>query len=671
MGIKEKLKKPIDLLKEAYKRKPALTIAGVVVFGLVLWGAIALLGGDDAVSDISPYTAKTGPLRISITETGAIEPKEKIIVKNEVEGQTTIVYIVDEGAQVKKGDLLVELDSSTLTDNQVDQEIQVLSAEASFIEARENYSVTQSQAESDVDEAKLTYEFAKQDLEKYIEGEYPNQLKEAEASITLSDEELAEAKETLEWSRKLYEEQFISASELESDELAYKKKELDLDLAKRDLDLLENYTHKRELAQLESDVKQAKMALDRTERSAKADIVQAEASFKAKEAEYTRQQDKLKKIEAQLEKTKIYAPADGSVIYATSAEQMSRRFGGGSEPLELGSSVQERQELIHLPTNKGFSIELSVAESSIDKVRTGLPVIISVDTLPGHVFTGKVQYVSSVVDAESAFMNPDLKVYSTKVDLDNDQDLSLIRSGMSCTAEIVVEQFKEATYVPVQAVMNVDGKQTVYVVNGNDLEPRVVETGNDNGIVIKIDDGLKAGELVALNPPMKEATSTDQSFEQLSTVVSSMTESDGSENGASAQAAEGRGSGVVQQGGGQDRSGGGSPSGGMPGGTGGGNMFSQFDTDGDGRISASEFPGPDDSFNRFDSDGDGYISEDEIPQGRAGGNGSNGGGQGQMPSGQMPSGMPSGQMPSGNGEMPSGGPGGGQMSGFGGAGGAQ
>ena len=606
MVIKEKKYNPIVLLKEAYRRKPALTIAGGAVLILVLWGAISLAGGDDSLSNVSPYTVKAGPLRISISEMGSIAPKEKIIVKNEVEGQTTIIYIVDEGAEVKKGDLLVELDSSTLTDNKVDQEIQVLSAEATFIDARENLSVTESQAESDVDEAELTYEFAKQDLEKYIEGEYPNQLKEAEATITLAEEELAETQETLEWSRKLYEEQFISASELESDELAYKRKELDLDLATRDLELLENYTHKRELAQLESDVKQAKMALDRIQRSAKADIVQAEANFKAKDAEYTQQQEKLKKIESQLGKTKIYAPADGSVIYATSSEQQGRRFGGGSEPLELGSSVRERQELIHLPTNVGFMVELSIAEASIDKVRAGLPAIIAVDTLPGQVFTGHVQYVSSVVDAQSAFMNPDLKVYTTEVVLDDDQDLAMIRSGMSCTAEIVVEQHKEATYVPVQAVMNVKGQQTVYVVDGNDLEPRVVETGKDNGIVVKIEgDTLKAGELVALNPPLQEAASVDQSFEQISDIVASMPEVESPGPGENVQSTETRGDDNTQQ----EASGTGQSRGG------GGDFITKLDTDGDGRISASEFQGPEDFFTQFDANGDGYISADEEPQG--------------------------------------------------------
>lgn len=666
MVTKDNTKNPINLLKEAYKRKPAITIGLSAVLVLVIWGAISLLGGEDATSDISPYVVKTGPLRISISETGSITPKEKIIVKNEVEGETTIVYIVDEGADVKKGDLLVELDSSTLTDEQVDQEIQVLSAEASYIDARENLSVTKSQAESDVDEAELTYEFAKQDLQKYIEGEYPNQLKEAEANITLSEEELAEAEETLEWSKKLYEEQFVSASELESDELAYKKKELDLDLAKRDLELLVNYTHKRELAQLESDVKQAQMSLDRTERSTRADVVQAEANFKAKEAEYTRQQDKLKKIEAQLEKTKIYAPADGSVIYATSAEQMGSRFGSSSEPLELGSSVRERQELIHLPTNTGYMTELSIAEASIDKIRKGLPAIITIDTLPGKVFTGKVQYVSSVVDAQSAFMNPDLKVYDTEVVLDNDQDLSMIRSGMSCTAEIVVAQYEEATYIPVQAVQNVSGNPTVYVVNGKDLEPTLVDTGKDNGIVIKIDSGLETGDIVALNPPMQEAASSEQSYEQLSDDVV-VADQDSEESGGDQRAASGNDGNSQQSGG---------PSGS------GGNFMTNLDTDGDGQISESEFQGPDNMFSTLDKDGNGYITDDEMPTGRpSGGNSGSDSEQGQMPSGGQQGQMPSGGMPSGfptqgssnssqGGQMMQGATSG-QMGGFGAAGGAR
>ena len=59
--------------------------------------------------------------------------------------------------------------------------------------------------------------------------------------------------------------------------------------------------------------------MERTNRKAKADVIQADANLKAKEAEYQRQQAMLEKTESQLEKTRIYAPMDGIVIYATSA----------------------------------------------------------------------------------------------------------------------------------------------------------------------------------------------------------------------------------------------------------------------------------------------------------------------------------------------------------------
>jgi HlyD family secretion protein len=505
----------IEKMKAAWLKRPVLTTALFFIFLLIFWGIMSLPGSEGDIDASALYTVKTGPLRISISETGAVQPKEKLVLKNEVEGQTTIVYIVDEGAKVEAGDLLMELDSSTLTDNKVDMEITVLSAEASYIDARENLSVIESQSQTNVDQAELDYEFAKQDLEKYIKGEYPNQLKEAEATITLAEEEMAEAQETVEWSKKLYEDQFISASELESDELAYKKKNLDLELAKRDLELLVNYTHKRQLAKLKSDVKQAEMALDRTRRKATANVVQAEASLKAKEAEYARQKSKLEKIEAQLGKTKIYSPVDAQVIYATSVSQGSgpMRFRR-QEPLDLGVSITERQELFHLPVEEGYIIETSIPEASIDKVQLGLPVLITVDAIPGAVFSGKVDWVSPMVDAQTSYMNSDLKVYETKISLDESENLSLLRADMECNIEIVLAQFDKTTYVPIEAILSVGGEPTVYVVDGNDLEPRTVAIGLDNGIVIQIDDGLNTGEIVTLAPPLDAGIVSEDVYEQ-------------------------------------------------------------------------------------------------------------------------------------------------------------
>jgi Ca2+-binding EF-hand superfamily protein len=44
-------------------------------------------------------------------------------------------------------------------------------------------------------------------------------------------------------------------------------------------------------------------------------------------------------------------------------------------------------------------------------------------------------------------------------------------------------------------------------------------------------------------------------------------------------------------------------------------FVSQFDTDGDGKVSSAEFTGPTEHFTRLDANSDGYISDDEAPSG--------------------------------------------------------
>jgi HlyD family secretion protein len=500
-------------LKGIIKKRPVISLVSIAVLLFVIWVVLNHFTGKDAASSIQIYTVKEGPLKISITETGAIQPKEKIIVKNEVEGKTSITYIVDEGVKVKRGDLMMELDSGTLSDKKVDQEIQVQNASASNIEASENYEVAKNQAQSDIESAQLTYDFAQQDLKKYVEGEYPNALKQAESDITLAEQELSQAKDKLDWDKKLFSEKYLSQTELDTDTLSYNQKELAVELKKAAKDLLVDYTDKRNLTQYQSNVTQAKAALERTIRKAKSNVAQAEASKAAKLAEYERQEAKLAKYKSQLEKTKIYAPEDGTIIYATSAEQSQNRRGGSrTEPLKLGVTVQERQELIHLPTTSGFIVSISIPESNLDKVKVGLLAQVTVDTIPNEVYTGAVTSVSSVVNAQSNFMNSDLKVYDTVVTLDNSANTNLLHSGMSCTAEIIVAQYDKAIYVPLQAVMSVGGKPTVYIVKGNKIKPRTVETGLDNSTIIRIVSGLKHGEIISLTPPLAQAAVVEASY---------------------------------------------------------------------------------------------------------------------------------------------------------------
>jgi len=443
-----------------------------------------------------------GPLVINLTEAGSIKPREQIVIKSQVEGRNAILFIVPEGQKVSKGDVLIELDASAQQDNLVNQEITVQNTNASYTQATENMEVVKNQAKADVDKAELALRFAKEDLVKYKDGDYPKTLNELESKVTLAAEELQRARDTLKWSKTLFEEKYLSETEYRSDELSCRRAELNLVTAQNNVSLLQEYTYKRQIAQLESDVAQSEMALERIRRSTRANIVQAEAQLLARELELNRQKKRLEKINDQIAKSTITAPTDGLVIYATSA---GNRWRGNTEPLQEGQEVFERQELIYLPTADTFIAEVKIHETYLKKIYIGLPVRVRIDALPGQIFMGKITKIAPLPDAQSMFMNPDLKVYNTIVELEGGD--GVLKSGMNCEAEIIIEQHQDALYVPIQCVVRISGKPVVYVKNGDDLERRDVEIGLDNNRMVHVISGLEEGEEVLITPPLQDAVS--------------------------------------------------------------------------------------------------------------------------------------------------------------------
>ncbi|MBD3268021.1 efflux RND transporter periplasmic adaptor subunit [bacterium] len=479
-----------------------LILAGVI--GAISYATISKNFMEENLEDKPFYEVQEGPLTVSISVSGTIQAQDKVIIKSELEGSNAILTLVPEGTHVKKGDLLVELDASTLQDNLVEQEIRLKNAESAYISARENLEIVKNQAQSDIALAEQDYTFAKQDLAKYKEGEYPKELKSARAQITINEEELNRAQEELKWSKILFDKKYLSQTELRQDEIQAQKAQINLELSQDDLDLLREYTYKRQIATLESDVVQTRMALERTKLRASANIVQASAELHAKHSEFNRQTDILEKIKDQISKAKIYAPMDGLVVYATSV-RMSWR--GNDEPLEEGQTVREREELIHLPTTSSYVAEVKVHESSLEKIRLGLPVRITIDAIPGKSFVGHISKIAPLPDAQSVFMNPDLKVYKTEIEIDGDGEE--LRSGMSCRAEIIIDQFENTPYIPVVSVVRLGGKPAVYVAENNEWTPRTVTIGPDNNQLVQVEEGLKKGEKVLLAPPLGSQEGSD------------------------------------------------------------------------------------------------------------------------------------------------------------------
>lgn len=132
--------------------------------------------GSASGANAATFAAKRGPLDITVLEGGSLQALESQEVKCEVRvgyQGTKILRIVEEGylvtdEDVKTNKVLVELDSSELEKQIVQQEIQYQSALASLTDAQQGYEIQVNQNESDVKGAEQKVRFARMDFDKFL-----------------------------------------------------------------------------------------------------------------------------------------------------------------------------------------------------------------------------------------------------------------------------------------------------------------------------------------------------------------------------------------------------------------------------------------------------------------------------------------------------------------------
>jgi HlyD family secretion protein len=475
-----------------------LAIAVAVAGGLGWWAlSRSSSSAAEEASKVRGAPVQKGPLRISVIERGNLKAADAVSIKSEIEGNSTILWIIPEGTVVKEGDLLVELDTAQQVDKRLQQEISVRNADAALIKSTKNYEIQQSQNDSDIKKAEQKLLFAQKDLEKFDaeQGERTNQLAKAQEQITLAEEQFKQAETKLNWSRELFEKGFLTKTELDADDLALKRAGIQREAAKRDLSLLERYQLERERIELQSGLDEAHRELERVKLQAAAKLVDFEADMRTRSAQLKLEQEKLDKLVSQISKAKIVAPRGGMVVYA----QLEQNRMGQSQPIQEGTQVRERQEIITIPNAAGMVAQVSLHESVLKQVAVGQTCIVKIDALGAREFRGRVNFVAVLPDQNSWWANPNTRLYRTEVQItEGHPDM---RPGMSCAIEILVEDIADTTYVPVQAIFRSGGDQLAFVTGSNGAEERVVKTGRFNDKWVQVLEGLKEGEQVLLAPP--------------------------------------------------------------------------------------------------------------------------------------------------------------------------
>jgi HlyD family secretion protein len=486
-------------------RKHPWWSAGAVLLLALL--AVPLAGRFTRNGDVryTYHKVKRGDFLVSVVEGGQIRALKEASIRAEVEGSTKIISIVPEGTSVKNGDLLIELDSSEIEERLTSQELTCESGRFNYVQAQEALAIQKSVADSNIKEAELRLEFAKSDLQKYIEGDWPQQKNRAETAITIAAAELERVKDRLDWTTVLHKKGYATKSELQADSLTAQQKEVALSQAKEDLRLLTKYDYPKKLRSLEALAEQAQIELDRVKHRMSSQVAQAEADLASRKKTLDLQEERLMELKKQQEMTKIYAPCDGLVIYASSG-------GGGSYStlIEEGATVRQKQEIIKVPDISQMVLEVRVHESNISKIAPGLTAYVTIDALPDRRFIGRVHKVSVLPDSSSRYFNPNLKVYLTEV-LIEDKLPEDLKPGVSGRAEIIVTNLVNVLTVPMQAVTSVKGQQVCFMPDGAGHKAAPVEVGLYNDKFIEIKSGLKEGDEVLLSPLLAQADQIDLS----------------------------------------------------------------------------------------------------------------------------------------------------------------
>lgn len=434
-------------------------VAGASLFGGYRWW-VNRPQGEQSPTEIL-HTVARGDFVHQVTERGEILSSGVTEIRSEVKSNNTpgvaILRVIPEGSHVKKGDFLVELDSSALESERTSQKIMVNTSEAIVIEARN------------------VYETALIAQREYVEGTFVESKQTIESEIFVAEENLNRAKEYFEYSNKLASKGYVNELQLQADKFAVEKTAKELEAAKTKLMVLENFTRAKTVKQLDSDVLIAKAKWEAEKNSLELEI------------------QKLRDIELQIASCTIVAPQDGIVKYAHEND----RRGEDNFIVEEGAMIRERQVILSLPDSSAMQVEININESLVQYVQPGMPATIVPVGLDGLELKGSVDSVNQYAEP-SGWRKANVKEYKAFVNLD--QSSPSVRAGMTASVTIKCSQVPSAMQVPVQSVYAHGENYYCFVYRNNQWDAQVVECGPTNDKFFVVESGLQESDRVSMNP---------------------------------------------------------------------------------------------------------------------------------------------------------------------------
>jgi HlyD family secretion protein len=424
-----------------------------------------LSGSQPAIEGLATTVVRRTDMDVTLTTGGRVDSSEKTLIECELErlelsvkgqamvggGASTVLSVIPDGTDVKKGEILCQLDASE------------------YEEMLRQQRMTVKRALADHRQAELDLEVAKLAVVEFRDGTLQEALKDLAGQIALAETTLQRAGDRLKWTRRMLEKGYAPFSQLTGDKINALRAEFQLQQSRGSLEVFQKYSVPRTLRELDGAVQAAQVTLDYQDRRLQRHL-EREAMLKL-----------------QLERCTIRAPHDGFLIYAINDERPVQ--------IEEGMVVRQRQDLFYLPNLTKMVAKAMVHESVAQRVQPGMLARIRVEGLPGRLVEG---HVASIAQLPTQNTWNEVTYFYTEIVLDTIP--RGLKPGMTAEIEIATNHRSEVLAIPIEALAITEGRDYCYVVRDNSIERRSIEIGQATSGMLEVTAGLEEGERVVLDP---------------------------------------------------------------------------------------------------------------------------------------------------------------------------
>jgi multidrug efflux pump subunit AcrA (membrane-fusion protein) len=155
---------------------------------------------------------------------------------------------------------------------------------------------------------------------------------------------------------------------------------------------------------------------------------------------------------------------------------------------DLGEYVSPQQKVATIVRTNPLRVRIDIPEQAIQEVHVGQSVSAMTSAWPDRHFSGRVARIAPNVSAQS-------RTLTVEAEIDNSS--GALKPGQFATVRILEERAEPAVLVPSRAVVTDAGVSRVFVIKDGHAEQRLVQTGQTEGDLIEIKQGVAADEQVA------------------------------------------------------------------------------------------------------------------------------------------------------------------------------